>query len=248
MTVAIAIVLFDMGVIFTKVAAGITAVAIALFEIIPMSTILIVRVIILQQQEGHIIYPIITTATREEDEHIIATPSYGLFFLSERNSANIKKDQYEEANGKHLPSLTNNSRTNSKRILIVDDEPDITLCFKMTLEDNGFKNQVDAYNDPSIALSAFIPGSYALLLLDIGMPSINGLALYEKIRKIDSRIKVLFITAFDFDYEVLRKLYPQYVDVIATLLENSEGCFIKKPIDTDDLVRRVKKEVSNYSR
>lgn len=99
---AIAIVLFDMGVIFTKVGAGITVVAIALFEIIPMSTIFIVSVIILQQQEGHIIYPIITTATREEDEHIIATPSCELFLLSDRNSANIKKDQYEEANGKPI--------------------------------------------------------------------------------------------------------------------------------------------------
>ena len=101
-----------------------------------------------------------------------------------------------------------------------------------------------------MALSAFSPGSYALLLLDIGMPRINGLALYEKIRKIDSKIKVLFITAFDADYEVLRKLYPtkEYEDVLATILDNSEGCFIKKPIDTDDLVRRVKKEVFNYSR
>ena len=131
--------------------------------------------------------------------------------------------------------------------MIVDDEPDITLCFKIALEDHGFKEQVDIYNDPSIALSAFSPGSYALLLLDIAMPSINGLALYEKIRKIDSKIKVLFITAFDVDYEVLRKLYPskEYEDVMVTILEN--GCFIKKPIDTDDLVRRVKKEVSNYS-
>ncbi len=237
-----------MDIIYTKVAAGITAVAIVLFEIIPMSTILIVSMIMLQQQEKHIIYPIMTTITKAEDEHIIAPPSYGLFLLSDSKSTNFKKDQYEEASGKHLPSLTNKSRTNTERILIVDDEPDITFCFKMTLEDNGFKEQVDAYNDPRMALSAFSPGSYALLLLDIGMPSINGLALYEKIRKIDSKIRVLFITAFDFDYEVLRKLYPQYVDVIATLIENSEGCFIKKPIDTDDMVRRVKKEVFNYSR
>ncbi|MDQ6667104.1 MAG: response regulator [Thermoproteota archaeon] len=237
-----------MDIIYTKVAAGITAVAIVLFEIIPMSTILIVSMIMLQQQEKHIIYPIMITTTKAEDEHIIATPSYGLFLLSDSKSTNFKKDQYQEANGKHLPSLTNKSRTNTKRILIVDDEPDITFCFKMTLEDNGFKEQVDAYNDPRMALSAFSPGSYALLLLDIGMPSINGLALYEKIRKIDSKIRVLFITAFDFDYEVLRKLYPQYVDVIATLIENSEGCFIKKPTDTDDMVRRVKKEVFNYSR
>jgi CheY-like chemotaxis protein len=246
--VSIGILLFDMGVIFTKVGAGITVVAIALFEIIPMSPIFIVSVIILQQQEGHISYRIITTATREQDEHTIATPSYGLFLLSDRNSANIKKDQYEKANGKLLPSLTNNSRTNSKRILIVDDEPDITLCFKMTLEDNGFKEQVDSYNDPSIALSAFSPGSYALLLLDIGMPSINGLAIYEKIRKMDTKVKILFITAFDVDYELLKKLYPQHEDVMATILENSEGSFIKKPIGTDDLVRRVKKEVLNYSR
>ena len=156
------------------------------------------------------------------------------------------EDHHEEANGKHLPSLANKSRTKSKRILIVDDEPDITLCFKMALEDNGFKERVDVYNDPCMALSAFSPGSYALLLLDIAMPTINGLALYEKIRKIDSKIKVLFITAFDVDYEVFRKLYPskEYEDVIATLLENSEGCFIKKPIETDDLVRRVKKELN----
>jgi CheY-like chemotaxis protein len=226
-----------------------TAVAIVLFEIIPMSTILIVSMIF-RQQEEHIIYPIITTTTREEDEHIIATPSHGLCLPLDTKSTNYKKAQHEEANGKHLPSLTNKSRTNSKRILIVDDEPDITLCFKIALEDNGFKEQVDVYNDPSIALSAFSPGSYALLLLDIAMPSINGLALYEKIRKIDSKIKVLFITAFDVDYEVLRKLYPskEYEDVMVTVLENREGCFIKKPIDTDDLVRRVKKEVSNYSR
>jgi CheY-like chemotaxis protein len=210
-----------------------------------MSTILIVSMII-RQQEEHIICPIITTTTREEDEHIIVTPSYGLFLPSDSKSTNFKKHQYEEANGKHLPLLTNKSRANSKRILIVDDEPDITLCFKMALEDNGFKEQVDVYNDPSMVLTAFSPGSYALLILDIAMPTINGLALYEKIRKIDSKIKVLFITAFDVDYEVLRKLYPskEYEDVMATILENGQGCFIKKPIETDDLVRRVKKEVN----
>ena len=64
----------------------------------------------------------------------------------------------------------------------------------------------------------------------------------------DTKIKILFITAFDVDYELLKKLYRQHEDVMATILENSEGSFIKKPIGTDDLVRRVKKEVLNYSR
>ncbi|MGB7953752.1 MAG: hypothetical protein WCF23_07205 [Candidatus Nitrosopolaris sp.] len=64
-----------------------------------MSTILIVSVIILQQGE-HIIYPIMTTTTRQEDEHIIAIPSYGLFLLPDRKSTHFKKDQHEEANEK----------------------------------------------------------------------------------------------------------------------------------------------------
>ena len=134
----------------------------------------------------------------------------------------------------------------TRRILIVDDEPDIGFTFKLVLEENGFKERVDVYNDPSLALNDFRADLYDLLLLDIAMPRMDGLTLYEKIRKIDSKIKVLFITAFDVDYEVFRKLYPskEYEDVIATLLENSEGCFIKKPIETEDLVRRVKKELN----
>jgi DNA-binding response OmpR family regulator len=42
-----------------------------------------------------------------------------------------------------------------KRILIVDDEPDITLAFKKILEENGFKEQVDTYNEPLLALHDF---------------------------------------------------------------------------------------------
>src|SRR3989442_13481156 len=96
-----------------------------------------------------------------------------------------------------------------------------------------------------LALGDFETGSYVLLLLDIAMPRMDGFTLYEKIRKIDCKIKVFFITAFGVNYEVLRGLYPtkEYEDVLATILENSGGRFIKKPIDIDDLVRRVKAEL-----
>ena len=66
------------------------------------------------------------------------------------------------------------------RILIVDDEDDINLLFKMVLEDNGFK--VDTFNDPLTALQNFTAGSYDLLILDMLMPNMNGFELYEKIR------------------------------------------------------------------
>ena len=64
-----------------------------------------------------------------------------------------------------------------KRILVVDDEPDLTYTLKIGLEDTG-SFEVDAFNDPELALSAFKPGNYDFLLIDIRMPKMNG---YESV-------------------------------------------------------------------
>jgi DNA-binding response OmpR family regulator len=66
-----------------------------------------------------------------------------------------------------------------QRILIVDDEPDITTALKMYLEIQGF--QVDAFTDPVNALVQFKAGVYQLLILDIKMPEMNGFELYTEI-------------------------------------------------------------------
>jgi DNA-binding response OmpR family regulator len=50
------------------------------------------------------------------------------------------------------------------KILIVDDEPDLTQVFTLALEDYGFK--VDSFNDPQEALSKYAPGLYDLVILD----------------------------------------------------------------------------------
>ncbi len=71
--------------------------------------------------------------------------------------------------------------SNEKKVLIVDDEPDVTGTFKVGLEERGFK--VETFNDPEMALSNFKPGKYDILLLDIKMPKMNGFELYEKIKK-----------------------------------------------------------------
>jgi len=79
-------------------------------------------------------------------------------------------------------------KTKMKRILLVDDDYDHTITFKVGLELAGF--EVDSYNDSAIALSNFKPDYYDLLLIDIKMPKIDGFGLYERIRKIDVKVKV----------------------------------------------------------
>jgi len=117
------------------------------------------------------------------------------------------------------------------KIMIVDDEEDITLVFKMGLEENGF--EVDTFNDPFDALRNFKSNYYDLLLLDIKTPKLNGFQLYDKLIQIDSQVKVLFVTAFEADYHSLNEHYP--------LLPKDP--FIRKPIEIDDLVSRINYEL-----
>lgn len=75
----------------------------------------------------------------------------------------------------------NERRKRKKRILVVDDEPDITYILKTSLDDTGlFK--VDTFNDPELALSTFKSGYYDFLLIDIRMPKMSGYELYDKYR------------------------------------------------------------------
>lgn len=121
-----------------------------------------------------------------------------------------------------------------KKILIVDDESDITLTFKIALESSIIANnsnkefEVDVYNDPEQALSNFKPHYYHLALLDIRMPKMNGYQLYHALRSKDNNINIAFLTASE-SFEDFEQVFP-------TLNENQ---FIKKPIENKDLIKRV---------
>ena len=115
-----------------------------------------------------------------------------------------------------------------KRILLVDDEHDNSSIFKIGLEDAGF--EVNAYSDPELALSAFKPDFYDLLILDIRMPKMDGYELYDKIRKKDNKVKVCFLTASEKYKEEHRPSFPS---------SDSTDCFFIKPITIDDLVKKV---------
>jgi DNA-binding response OmpR family regulator len=110
------------------------------------------------------------------------------------------------------------------RIFVVDDEPDVKLALKISLEENGF--QVDAFDDPIIALDNFRKGVYDLLILDIVMPNMHGFELYRETRKIDNEVKICFLTAGEM-------YYGAYADIF------DENQFIRKPIQNEDLVKRI---------
>jgi DNA-binding response OmpR family regulator len=111
-----------------------------------------------------------------------------------------------------------------KTVLIVDDEPDVKLALKIALEENGF--EVDAFDDPIMALEYFKKGVYDLLILDIKMPKMHGFELYREIRKIDSHVKICFLTAGEM-------YYGAYADIF------NENQFIRKPIENKELINRV---------
>ncbi|MGC2384611.1 MAG: response regulator [Nitrososphaeraceae archaeon] len=124
-----------------------------------------------------------------------------------------------------------------KKILVVDDDPDLTLTFKVGLEgyyhDDKIRFEIYTYNDPLLALTQFKPHFYDLLLTDIYMPDMNGFELCQKILELDVNVRVCFMSAAELNIQALREVYPSL----------SFGCYIKKPITMVQLVERLLAEL-----
>jgi two-component system catabolic regulation response regulator CreB/two-component system response regulator ChvI len=139
----------------------------------------------------------------------------------------------------HITSTINEGKRYWKRILIVDDDTDVTVTFKVGIEDtnNSYdanrKIEVDTSNNPLAVLSEFKPYIYDLLLIDIELPHMNGFELCEKILAIDINVKVCFMSCGEINREALREIYPSI----------SLGCFIRKPVTIDYLVKRIWSEL-----
>jgi CheY-like chemotaxis protein len=164
----------------------------------------------------------------QADEHMIAVPAGGLTLLLGQ-----KQEAYK--------TLTKEQQRFWKRILIVDDDADLTMTFRTVIEDNNNNNNNDANqrievytsNDPVVALSEFKPNFYDLLLVDINMPHMKGFELCEKIFAIDINVRVCLMSSGEINWEALSEMYPT----------RQEGCFIRKPVTTDYLLKRIRSEL-----
>jgi DNA-binding response OmpR family regulator len=114
---------------------------------------------------------------------------------------------------------------------LVDDELDITLTLKIVLEGSGIF-QVEAFYDSVLALSRFKAGAYDLALLDIKMPEIDGFELYRKLRQIDDKLKICFLSAAELDH---------YRETDSDIMDGlGKHYFVAKPVENIDLINRLK--------
>ena len=167
-------------------------------------------------------------------------------YHSESYSTSLTDTNYLQNQGSHLDTIIETEAKVSlkppfiKRILLVDDDPDVTLTFKAGLDGRYYGNgdkrrrfEVYAYNDPLLVVKEFKPHFYDLLLTDIYMPNMNGFQLCEKILELDVNIRVCFMSAFVVNIQALREVYRNV----------GFGCFIEKPVSIKYLIERLAAEL-----
>ena len=138
----------------------------------------------------------------------------------------------------NIPIKENKNNQDKKKILIVDDDPDICVTLRKIFEQNGF--MADSFVEPILALENFKAGSYDLLLLDIKMSQMSGFQLHQEMKKIDKEVKVCFLTATEIDFEKFRKAKEFYV------LDKER--FLRKPIESKEIIREITGVLNSVTR
>lgn len=110
--------------------------------------------------------------------------------------------------------------------MIVDDDYDIANLFKIFLENNGYT--IDAYTNPIDALNNFRKQRHDLIILDLKMPKMDGITLYQMIKEIDDKVIICLTTA---DKNFIHGLEKGIIDI--------EKIVIYKPILLRDLKNKV---------
>jgi CheY-like chemotaxis protein len=134
-----------------------------------------------------------------------------------------------------IASHSYSKQTSHPTVMLVDDEPDILAIFKTYLTSEGYK--VEAFSDSYMALQSFArsePRHYDLLVLDIRMPTINGLQLYQRLKAVDPYVKVIFLSALEA------------TDELVSILDGVKTAdVIRKPIDRKHFIQKVKATIES---
>jgi DNA-binding response OmpR family regulator len=133
----------------------------------------------------------------------------------------------------------NDNNNKNKKIMIIDDDKDITNLFSIFLEYNDYI--VNAYINPVEAFNNFTKNSHDLIILDLKMPKMGGMTLYHKIKEIDDQVIICFTTA---DINYIEDLRKDIIDI--------DKIVLYKPVLLKDLKNKIdlllsQQEVNNKS-
>ena len=121
----------------------------------------------------------------------------------------------------------------STKILIVDDEPNVRLNYRITLETEGYE-VLEAESSAS-ALQQFLEHSFAVAVLDMRMPGMDGLELLAKMREVGITVPAMIVTAYSDVPHAVKAMKLGAID------------FLQKPLRPEDLRRIVAEIVKRHA-
>ena len=165
--------------------------------------------------------------------------------------------QASKVNAKKKIAYTDNTTTYLNNeykipsIILIDDEQDILYSFKTILSDHGYN--VKSFTESKEALKHILeldyssysssynntttysshPPHYDLAIIDIRMPHINGIQLYQILKIINKNITALFVSALDAAEEIL-SIFP----------EVKPSSIIRKPISLEYFIEKVQESMN----
>ncbi len=119
----------------------------------------------------------------------------------------------------------------SSRILVIDDEPGITLLCERLLKKAGYS--VQAFTDPKLALEILRKERFDLLLVDIRMPEVSGFDVVQRTREFQGEMAILAMTGFGT------------VETAIQALRRGVDGLILKPFEKDELIQAVEQALSD---
>ena len=121
----------------------------------------------------------------------------------------------------------------AKRVLVIDDEPDITTYYGTLLKDNGWEVAIANSGDDGLALAAEnVPD---VIMLDVMMPDRGGLSTLVALRKGEATAKVPVVLVTGIQ-ETLNRDFESYLE---RFKHYNPDAYIEKPIDPESLLAKL---------
>ena len=180
------------------------------------------------------------------DTWIVKKKTYGITNPILKSYSKKRKLNKEEQDSNRLYKENQQSKT-SANIMIIDDDEESLDAFKSLLQDfvdtDGPKIKIDTFTLASEAIKKYLDSDYDnknsvsyydLIILDVKMPEINGLQLYQILHIINLSVNVLFISGLD-----------KSEDLIGVLPGIRPEDMLKKPFDAEQFILKVKEKINS---